>query len=270
LRIYIFLGPTLRLEEAQAELEAVYLPPVSHGRVFEVAQTKPQAIGIVDGYFETIRAVLHKEILWAMSRGIRVYGSSSMGALRAAELVPFGMRGVGKIFQAYRRGELEDDDEVAVGHGPAEYRYMPVTDAMVNIRATLEAAAKAGVISSSAQACFERIAKGIYYKERTYSRLLELAGTQKGFGGDARRLQGALQKLRVDLKREDAVRMLRQIRAECLKRRNIPRTQFKFENSTTWKRLIAEWRKEPSKRATHCCRDPKRKQPQAHYSSGRC
>ena len=43
-----------------------------------------------------------------------------MGALRAAELHAFGMRGVGRIFEAFRDGELEDDDEVAVVHGPAE------------------------------------------------------------------------------------------------------------------------------------------------------
>src|SRR5688572_32760283 len=51
--------------------------------------------------------------------GVRVFGAASMGALRAAELQPFGMIGVGQVFQAYRRGHLTDDDEVAVAHGPA-------------------------------------------------------------------------------------------------------------------------------------------------------
>ena len=32
---------------------------------------------------------------------------------------------------------LEDDDEVAVLHGPEELGYPPLTEAMVNIRATL-------------------------------------------------------------------------------------------------------------------------------------
>lgn len=245
---YIFLGPTLRADDAGKILDAVYLPPVSHGRVYEIARKRPKAIGIVDGYFESVRAVLHKEILWALSQGIRVYGSASMGALRAAELAPFGMRGVGRIFEEYVRGDLEDDDEVAVGHGPEEYDFMPVTDAMVNVRATLQAAARAGVIRMSAQTAFTRIAKGIYYKERTYARLLELAGKEAGLRRDAARLRNALPKLRVDVKGQDAMRMLRVMRAECSRRRNTPGLKFEFENSSVWRRLTAEWREERGKR----------------------
>ena len=59
------------------------------------------AIGIVDGYFEGVLSVWHKEILWAMAEGIHVFGSASMGALRAAELHPFGMHGTGRIFEAF-------------------------------------------------------------------------------------------------------------------------------------------------------------------------
>ena len=47
-----------------------------------------EAIGIIDGYFERVPSVWHKEILWAMAEGIHVFGSASMGALRAAELLP--------------------------------------------------------------------------------------------------------------------------------------------------------------------------------------
>jgi len=68
---------------------------------------RPRVIGIVDGYFERVPAVWHKEILWAMSRGVHVLGAASMGALRAAELHPFGMVGVGAIFEGFRDGELD-------------------------------------------------------------------------------------------------------------------------------------------------------------------
>ena len=104
----------------------------------------PLAIGLIDGYFERVPAVWHKEILWALSQGIHVFGSASMGALRAAELAPFGMIGVGAIFEAYRDGILEDDDEVAVAHGPADTGYRAGSDAMVNIRATLARAVQHG------------------------------------------------------------------------------------------------------------------------------
>src|SRR5437763_12688169 len=124
--IYVFTGPTLSADEGRAELDAVYLPPVSQGDLYRVARRSPQAIGIVDGYFERVPAVWHKEILWALTRGIHVYGSASMGALRAAELDVFGMVGVGEIFEAYRDGVLEDDDEVAVAHAYAEAGFRPV------------------------------------------------------------------------------------------------------------------------------------------------
>ena len=105
------------------------------GDVYEAALGRPAIIGIIDGYFEVTPTVWHKEILWAMAQGIHVYGSASIGALRAAELHTFGMVGIGRIFEAYRDGILTDDDEVAVLHGPEELGYPVVTEAMVNILA---------------------------------------------------------------------------------------------------------------------------------------
>src|SRR6185503_19851746 len=97
-------------------------------------------------------AVWHKEILWAMSEGIHVFVSGSMGALRAAELASFGMIGVGAVFEAYRDGVLEDDDEVAVVHAAAEHDYRAGSEALVNIRATLARARTEGVLDAVAHA----------------------------------------------------------------------------------------------------------------------
>ena len=74
---YVFTGPTLSPKEAEAELDATILPPVSQGDVYRVALEAPRAIGIIDGYFEQVPAVWHKEILWAMAQGIHVFGSAS-------------------------------------------------------------------------------------------------------------------------------------------------------------------------------------------------
>src|SRR5205814_1005092 len=114
--------------------DATYLPPVACGDVAALLPRAPAAIGIVDGFFDERPAVFHKEILHALARGVRVFGASSMGALRAAELHGFGMQGVGRIFEAFRSGELEDDDEVAVVHGDAGIAFAPTSDAMVNLR----------------------------------------------------------------------------------------------------------------------------------------
>ncbi|WP_198679170.1 TfuA-like protein [Thermomonospora amylolytica] len=45
-----------------------------------------------------------------------------MGALRAAELDRFGMRGVGRIYADYRDGRLEADDAVTLLHSPRRER----------------------------------------------------------------------------------------------------------------------------------------------------
>src|SRR6266404_8823397 len=172
MNVFIFTGPTISPAEARAELKAVYLPPAAEGDVYRAALHRPQAIGIIDGYFQSVPTVRHKEILWAMSRGIHVFGSASIGALRAAELLPFGMEGVGAVFELYRDGILEDDDEVAIAHGPAETGFVAASEAMVNIRYTLRKAERVGVISRHFRQELEKVGKELFYPDRNYSTLL--------------------------------------------------------------------------------------------------
>ena len=107
-----------------------------------------------------------------MSEGVPVFGAASMGALRAAELHEFGMRGVGRIFEAFRDGALEDDDEVAVMHGPAEIGFPPASEAMVNIRATLALAEAKGVIGAESRRALEAFAKALFFADRNWPALL--------------------------------------------------------------------------------------------------
>src|SRR5262245_9497410 len=141
-RTVVFLGPSLEPEIARAILPGVLvLPPAQCGDVLRAIRLRPRAIVLIDGLFEQRAAVWHKEIAYAFERGIPLLGAGSMGALRAAEMSPFGMIGVGTIFEQFRNGELVDDDEVAIvqradGRG--------LTDAMVNIRATVARALNLG------------------------------------------------------------------------------------------------------------------------------
>src|SRR5512139_3546591 len=120
MNVIVFLGPTLPGHDAARILDASYLPPAAHGDVLRATLAKPQMIAVIDGYFERVPDVWHKEILCAMARGIHVFRASSMGALRAAELAEFGMEGCGKIYEAFANGVLTDDDEVAVTHASGE------------------------------------------------------------------------------------------------------------------------------------------------------
>jgi SagB-type dehydrogenase family enzyme len=233
---FIFTGPTLSAADGRIELQAHYLPPVAQGDVYRVAQARPKAIGIIDGYFERLPAVWHKEILWAMLEGIHVFGSASMGALRAAELAPFGMEGVGTIFEFYRDGILEADDEVAVAHGPAERGYAVSSEAMVNIRQTLAHAADSGIISAAAGEALIRIAKELYYPRRIYPLILQI-GKEQGLPlHEIDALRAWLPAGQINQKRLDALRMLREMR-ECLNSSASPkRVLYTFEHTEFWER----------------------------------
>jgi hypothetical protein len=205
---HVFLGPTLPVARAAERLDATFHPPVQQGDVLAALESGASAIGIVDGYFELVPSVWHKEILLALEHGVAVYGAASMGALRAAELHRFGMVGIGRVFEWFRSGRLEDDDEVAVTHGPPEFGYPALSEAMVNIRDLLEAAVAAGAISLQLHDVLIGLAKGLHYSERAYPRLLALA---RGRGLDEDGLV-ALDVFRAghgpSLKERDAIAML--------------------------------------------------------------
>jgi hypothetical protein len=206
----VYVGPTLPIDEVRALLpDAEILPPAAVGDILRATRRRGIArIAIIDGYFERMAAVWHKEVLVALEKGIAVWGASSMGALRAAELAPFGMRGVGKIFRDYALGILVADDEVAVAHAPAEYGYRAMSDALVNIRYGLAAAVKAQVLAARLQTPLVELARGRFYRERSWSQLVV----------DARAAGLAVEALaawpKPDRKADDARMLLRALRTD--------------------------------------------------------
>ncbi|WP_368041098.1 TfuA-like protein [Leisingera sp. ANG59] len=201
----VFAGPTIGADEVQELLPgAVLLPPAGQGDVYRAARQGIDAIGLIDGYFEGVPSVWHKEILWAMEQGIAVFGSASMGALRAAELSAFGMIGVGRIYEAYASGAIIDDDEVAVLHSPAELGYTPLSEPMVSIRATVERAAGGSVLDTAQATAVLQAAKTRFYQQRTWKQILaDLPASSWRDRFAAWLTTGA-----VDAKREDAQEML--------------------------------------------------------------
>ena len=165
---HVYLGPTLNLQTAKEHLvNAYYHPPVQCGDLIRVFRLKPKRIVIIDGIYERTPAIWHKEIMLGLDNGIEIYGAASMGALRAAELHPFGMIGVGQVFQDFLNKKLNDDDEVAVLHQNQDANYAPINDAMVNIRATLELAYQQGVISITTKKHLIEDCKGQFYPHRS-------------------------------------------------------------------------------------------------------
>ncbi len=166
----VFLGPTLNPATAAKICDADFRGPAAMGDVTRAASEGADTIILIDGVFEDRPSVRHKEILWALSNGVGVVGAASMGALRAAELHGHGMLGHGKIYEAYASGEITDDDEVAVVHGPEETGFIPLTDAMVDIRDVIGQARILGVLTLAAAEAAIACAKARHFKMRSLSK----------------------------------------------------------------------------------------------------
>jgi hypothetical protein len=211
MRRVVFLGPTLGADEARsiAGGGCTILPPARRGDLYSAAKVGPSVIGLVDGYFRSEAAVLHKEILWAIDQGCRVYGAASMGALRGAELHPFSMIGVGEIFEAFASGVLHRDDEVAVEHGPRELGYLQTSEALVNMRFTVAAGVRAGRVPRRLGERLITIAAEIFYPHRNYPYLFEEFTRAQPVGPAERAAFAWILSHRIDQKAEDARSLLR-------------------------------------------------------------
>lgn len=181
----VFLGPSLPLATARSRLDATYLPPARCGDIYRAARDlRPTAILLLDGRFHDTASVWHREILWALAQGIHVFGAASMGALRAAELEAFGMRGIGRVHAAYRHGkfvpfddDFDDDGEVAVAHAPAELGSGALSVALVDLRDALATTWSAGLLSLDERDRVLREAAALFYVDRGPEQVAALIAT---------------------------------------------------------------------------------------------
>jgi hypothetical protein len=167
--VHVFVGPTLPVAQVRREIPTACVhPPVQHGDLLRPHFSSGDAVLIIDGYYHHAGAVRHKEILDLMASGVRVCGSSSMGALRAAELDAYGMTGIGEVFSGYRDAVLTSDDEVALAHteGP-EYRALSM--ALVSIRRYVAAAVTSGVVTAEQGDALVECARSLPYPARSWS-----------------------------------------------------------------------------------------------------
>lgn len=204
--------------------------PAGQGDIARAAVEGATAIGLIDGRYEDVAAVWHKEILFALEAGAQVFGAASMGALRAAECAEFGMIGIGAVFERYRSGELTDDAAVAVTHGPAELDHVPLTEALVNVEATIQHFVKLEAISTDEAERLDRSARALFFKDRTYRSILAHAGLDQGRRGEE--LARLIKSCRIDVKRRDAQLLLAYM--DYLEPARGARPEWRLETTATW------------------------------------
>ncbi|PSC03850.1 hypothetical protein SLNSH_16785 [Alsobacter soli] len=220
------------------------LPPAAQGDLYRaILDHRPRAVGIVDGYFHQVPSVWHREVLWAMSEGVAVFGAASMGALRAAELCDFGMVGVGRVFEAYRDGRygsfpelFENDDEVAVLHGPPETGFLRLSDALVDLRQGLIEASDAGVISAALRDRLAAEAAALPYGERSAEALLASPSLE---GEAAQALRLWWERGYESQKRRDAIALIARMEAWLSTGEPAPPPSFVFQRAGVWEAFVA-------------------------------
>jgi hypothetical protein len=172
----VFLGPSLDLGAARQRLAADFRPPIRRGDLPRAAQQGARRVAIIDGEFGQALSVSILEVRAALRSGVEVWGASSMGALRAAECWPIGMLGVGWVYEQYRSGAIQADDEVALifdaSTGAAR------TTPLVNMRWSAQQATDAGVLCAADAAEILGFAATLRYEQRSYRCLQRLAPAQ--------------------------------------------------------------------------------------------
>ncbi|WP_066366075.1 TfuA-like protein [Herbidospora mongoliensis] len=205
MKVVVYTGPTLSADDVHAVLpEATVVPPAARGDLLKEEWGPDDTAVIIDGYYRERLSVGHKEILWLLNEGVHVIGAASMGALRAAELSPFGMNGVGEVYEMFSSGAVDGDDEVAVMHGPAERGYQASTVALVNLRHGVAR----GTVDPEAGARIIAAAKARPFTHRSWDELAEALDP-----GDRPAL-AVLREEQWDVKRLDALLALEEVSGE--------------------------------------------------------
>ncbi|SNZ19112.1 TfuA-like protein [Cohaesibacter gelatinilyticus] len=227
----VFVGPSLPDASDHIPDDIISRAPAMQGDIMQAVSEGAKLIGLIDGQFEFVAPVWHKEILFALSKGVTVLGSASMGALRAAECATFGMTGIGKIYEEYASGLRWDDADVALLYGPPELNYPPISLPMVNVDATLKKATDLALISKDQQTAISLAAREVFFKDRTWKKIAEVAKLERSI------MDEIVKYAYVDQKRADALTLLKAMQTE----RKYPQNEagWTFNATPIWRAMYS-------------------------------
>jgi hypothetical protein len=233
----VFAGPSL-FGIDRARLQGVELrPPAGKGDLLAAGLGSAKVIGLIDGTFEFGAATWHKEILFVLDRGVHVFGAASMGALRAAECAAFGMVGVGHVYADYAMGRRWADADVAIMHAPAAMGYRPLTEALVDIDATLRHAQDQGYISARQAERLGKAARATHFKDRTWPQLVAQADIETS---EAEEILKLLYARRRSVKSEDALALIEVVRDVDPAASPQPRLPAPFNHTMFFEELLSD------------------------------
>lgn len=211
----IFVGPSMSVEKARTIFPlADFRSPARKGDFQRLGKEGVQFVGFIDGVFLQDYPPTPIEVYTLLQSNVTLVGAASLGALRAVELEKFGMIGIGKVFELYKKGIVDSDDEVAVTFSEQDCRLQ--SEALIDIRYTLYHACKSRVIDENTKKTLVKIAKSIYFPHRTYEEIFERA---RGIIDNTllEPLKNYLKTNRRSLKEEDSIKLLKYMKGLYLK-----------------------------------------------------
>ena len=221
-RPIIFIGPSLNHDKARKIFQADYRAPAKKGDLimlltsYSNSTEEPNStnfVGLVDGLFLQDYPPTPIEVYQLLSnKNFHVVGGASIGALRAIELEKFGMIGIGKIFELFRNGATDADDEVAVTYQQGAGGDIQ-SEAMIDIRFNLFVACRKQIITDRVKRAIAKTAKSIYFPYRNYTHVLEQ--TRLDFPELSTQLDSFsayINENRLSLKENDAIKVVEYIK----------------------------------------------------------
>jgi TfuA protein len=178
MKTIVFSGPSITEAEVHRLAACIHAPPIKRGDLAAIDDY--DVFVILDGEFGQNMSVSPKEILAVLDRGKTVIGAASMGALRASELDRSGMIGVGWVYDYFRCCAVRRDADVALVYSPFDFK--PITVPIVDLEYWMEQASTAGLIRNQERAVLLKIARNIFFADRTLDRLMD--ALRRAVGGD--------------------------------------------------------------------------------------
>lgn len=214
-KIKIYAGLSLSQSELAALLpEAEFHQPIERYDLLKDIDLGYNVVGIIDGKFQQSLAVNSSEILDAIRCGLKMYGSSSMGALRAAEMAHFGMIGCGAIYEFVKKSPIFQDDYLGQSFNSENLAASSVP--YIDLHFELERKVASGAISGHHGEMMRHAYSEIFYPQRN-QQALKFALKEKSATDS--NLEKAIEILFQNFQSQkniDAVKMVQQIKDDLI------------------------------------------------------
>lgn len=203
LRVVVFVGPSLPPSARPDANGLIWYPPASRGDLDKLDLDPDVRVVLVDGYLIRQHPPSPTEVFELVARGHEVWGCSSLGALRAAELRNHGMHGFGWVYDRVVDRTITYDDELVATLDPRTNEGTGLF--LANVRFGLDQLVAANQVTQPQARSIIDGLRAVHFELRTSALCRDLAMS-------AGLTEPAIDHLlRSDVKRQDALALVRHL-----------------------------------------------------------